>query len=97
MLEELLRNLSLNLTGLTARLRQVFDNPLIHGREITDTFLAGTSTHRIRHGLGRPARGAIIAHQGAAVFLMAAAGEEFVDLTAGGALINDVVVKVWVY
>jgi hypothetical protein len=69
-MEELLRALSLSTSALAARLRQVFESPVVRAKIITATIPIGGTSVSVSHGLGRAFRGACIAGSSAAVALV---------------------------
>ena len=69
-MQELLQALSLNTSALAARLRVVFDSPVVRAKIVTAVIPQGATSISISHGLGRAFRGACIAGSSAAVVLV---------------------------
>lgn len=99
MFEELLRHLSLNVTGLANALRVLLGSSIAQGQLVPATLLSGATTVVVRHGLGRAAQGAFVAGS-------SAAGAFTVDLVAGADSVtvrvlsapgSNVSLKVWVF
>lgn len=97
--DDLLRRLSLDVTGLANALRVVLDSAIVRGQFVTATMLSGGATVLVKHGLGRPARGAVVVGTGAAgAFTVDLVTETHaITVRASAAVGSDVTLKLWVF
>jgi hypothetical protein len=99
MFEDLLRRLSLDVSALANTLRLLFASPLWNGRLVTATLLSGQTTVDVIHGLGRPARAALVAGSSAAGAFTVDLVDEAATVTAraSSAPGSDVTLLLWVF
>lgn len=97
--DDLLRRLSLDVTGLANKLRTLFDSPVVTGEVVSALIASGGTTAAVKHGLKR-------VPQGAAVISSSAAGAFTVDLPtttdsvtvrASAAVGADTTIRLWVF
>lgn len=99
MFEDLLRRLSMDVTALANKLRELFLSPIWAGKLVNATLLSGQTTVAVLHGLGRPARAAVLVGASAAgaftVDLVTTSDD--VTVRASSAPGADVFLLLWVF
>lgn len=100
--DDLLTRLSLDVTAMANRLREVFESPIVTGRIVSVTIASGATSAQVAHGLGRAYRGAVVVSQSAATELRVDAPTAsdvatYLTLRAAAAPGADLTVSLWVF
>ena len=97
--DDLLRRLSMDVTGFANALRDVFSSTVVQGKVVSVTMLSGQTTATVRHGLSRPAQGgAVISASAAGAFTVdPVTATNAVTVRASAAVGADTTIRLWVF
>lgn len=98
--EDVLRRLSLDVTGFANQLREVLASPIVRGQLVTVVMLSGGTSVTSKHSLGRAAQAAaIVGASDAGAFtvdLVDGVGDS-ITVRASSAVGSNVTIRCWVY